>query len=191
MGNREDLLAGAKKCLYEKGYARTTARDIVAASGVGLASIGYHFGSKEALLSEAVMESFEEWGDELRDLLADTARAEPVNLDAAWERVSGFFVSHRPLLLAGIEAFAQANRVPGLREQLAEAYERARMNLALPLRLETAGVSDEKAERAVGSFHLAVISGLGLQWLLDPEGSPSGAELAQAMRLFVKAADAG
>ncbi|MCX5341730.1 TetR/AcrR family transcriptional regulator [Streptomyces atratus] len=191
MGNREDLLAGAKKCLYEKGYARTTARDIVAASGVGLASIGYHFGSKEALLSEAVMEAFEEWGDELRELLADTTRAEPASLDAAWERVSGFFVSHRPLLLAGIEAFAQANRVPGLREQLAEAYERARMNLALPLRPETAGASDEKAERAVGSFHLAVISGLGLQWLLDPEGSPSGAELAQAMRLFVKAADAG
>ena len=34
MGNREDLLAGAQRCLYEKGYARTTARDIASASGV-------------------------------------------------------------------------------------------------------------------------------------------------------------
>ena len=34
MGNREDLLAGAKKCLYEKGYARTTARDIASAADV-------------------------------------------------------------------------------------------------------------------------------------------------------------
>ena len=33
MGNREDLLAGAKKCLYEKGYARTTARDIAPRPG--------------------------------------------------------------------------------------------------------------------------------------------------------------
>ena len=33
MGNREDLLAAAKRCLYEKGYAHTTARDIAAASG--------------------------------------------------------------------------------------------------------------------------------------------------------------
>ena len=41
MGHREDLLEGAKRCLYEKGYARTTARDIVAASGTNLASIGY------------------------------------------------------------------------------------------------------------------------------------------------------
>ena len=33
MGHREDLLAGAVRCLREKGYGRTTARDIVAASG--------------------------------------------------------------------------------------------------------------------------------------------------------------
>ena len=28
MGNREALLEGAKRCLLEKGYSRTTARDI-------------------------------------------------------------------------------------------------------------------------------------------------------------------
>ena len=53
MGNREDLLAGAKRCLYEKGYASTTARDIATASGTSLAAIGYHFGSKEALMNQA------------------------------------------------------------------------------------------------------------------------------------------
>ncbi|NHW87893.1 helix-turn-helix transcriptional regulator, partial [Escherichia coli] len=46
MGHRERLLAGARNCLYERGYTRTTARDIVAASDTNLASIGYHFGSK-------------------------------------------------------------------------------------------------------------------------------------------------
>ncbi|MGH3648185.1 MAG: TetR/AcrR family transcriptional regulator, partial [Micromonosporaceae bacterium] len=51
MGNREALLEGAKRCFHEKGYARTTARDIAQASGVSLAAIGYHFGSKEALMN--------------------------------------------------------------------------------------------------------------------------------------------
>src|SRR6185295_1229331 len=51
MGHREDLLAGAVRCLREKGYAHTTARDIVAASGTNLASIGYHYGSTRALLN--------------------------------------------------------------------------------------------------------------------------------------------
>ena len=53
MGHREDLLEGAKRCLLEKGFARTTARDIVKESGTNLASIGYHYGSKDALLAQA------------------------------------------------------------------------------------------------------------------------------------------
>ncbi|MGH3910201.1 MAG: TetR/AcrR family transcriptional regulator, partial [Pseudonocardiaceae bacterium] len=69
MGNREALLAGAKQCLYEKGYGRTTARDIAAASGVSLAAIGYHFGSKEALLNAALMQATMEWGEELERAL--------------------------------------------------------------------------------------------------------------------------
>ncbi|MER5738772.1 TetR/AcrR family transcriptional regulator [Streptomyces sp. NPDC002262] len=184
MGNREDLLVGAKKCLYERGYARTTARDIVAASGANLASIGYHFGSKEALLSAAVIEAFEEWGQELRRILEEAA--DPT-VDAAWERVTEFFVTHRPLLLASVEAFAQADRVPGLREQLAEMYERARVALAAPLAAHLGDTATDRTMWLVGSFHLALVSGLGLQWLLDPEKAPSGEELAEAMRVFTGA----
>ena len=36
MGHREDLLTAARQCLEDKGYARTTARDLVAASGTNL-----------------------------------------------------------------------------------------------------------------------------------------------------------
>ena len=52
MGQREDLLTAAKKLLVEKGYHRTTARDIAAASGAHLGSIGYHYGSKDALMND-------------------------------------------------------------------------------------------------------------------------------------------
>ena len=61
MGNREALLEGAKRCLLEKGYAKTTARDIADAAGVSLAAIGYHYGSKESLLEQAFMVAMEEW----------------------------------------------------------------------------------------------------------------------------------
>ncbi|MEU3502787.1 helix-turn-helix domain-containing protein, partial [Streptomyces hundungensis] len=53
MGHREDLLEGAKRCLLDKGFVRTTSRDIVKESGTNLASIGYHYGSKDGLLAEA------------------------------------------------------------------------------------------------------------------------------------------
>jgi len=52
--HRDQLVKGAIKCLQTKGYAHTTARDIAAASGANLASIGYHFGSTQALLNTAV-----------------------------------------------------------------------------------------------------------------------------------------
>ena len=68
MGHREALLEGARTCLEEKGYARTTARDIVAASGTNLASIGYHFGSKESLLNEAIGQAFEEGADRVTEV---------------------------------------------------------------------------------------------------------------------------
>ncbi|MGC4937014.1 TetR/AcrR family transcriptional regulator [Kribbella sp. DT2] len=74
MGNREALIEGAKTCLREKGYTRTTARDIATAAGVSLAAIGYHFGSKDALLNEAMRQALGEWGDELaRTMSADPA----------------------------------------------------------------------------------------------------------------------
>ena len=65
MGHRERLLAGAKRCLYERGYSRTTARDMVEAAGTNVASIGYHSGWKEALLNAATMEAGGEGGEEV------------------------------------------------------------------------------------------------------------------------------
>ena len=46
-------------------------------------------------------------------------------LVAMWTRVTKSFQSHRPLLVVGIEAFAQAEHAPELRKQLADDNERA------------------------------------------------------------------
>src|SRR3989440_1136501 len=127
MGHREALLAGARQCLEEKGYARTTARDLVAASGTNLASIGYHFGSKEALLNEAIGEAFEEWTDHLLELAVETAPDSALEQTATSLRAMvDEFASHRNLLLAFVEAVAQAERSPALRAQLASQYARNR-----------------------------------------------------------------
>ena len=64
MGHREDLLEGAKRCLYEKGYAYYSTRH-----RCGLrhqpGPIGYHYGSTEALLQAAMIRAIEEWGEKL------------------------------------------------------------------------------------------------------------------------------
>jgi AcrR family transcriptional regulator len=184
MGHREKLLAGAKQCLYERGYSRTTARDIVEASGTNLASIGYHFGSKEALLNAAMMEAVGEWGEELeRIVLADVVDqgADPMErFEAIWARVIESFAAHRPALIASFEAFVQAEHSPELREQMAAGHEEVRMWLAALFR-RIGSTAGEGSERAVGSFYLALLNGLMVQWLLDPDRAPSGRDMTEAL----------
>ncbi|WKU05012.1 TetR/AcrR family transcriptional regulator [Micromonospora sp. HUAS LYJ1] len=188
MGHRERLLAGARVCLYERGYTRTTARDIVAASNTNLASIGYHFGSKEALLTAALVQAFEEWGVEIDRVLRDGTQPDLMDrLESMWTGLVESFGSHRPLWVAGIEAFALAEHLPVLREQLAESYSRARPALAAFV-IQNGGENvSEETRKAVGSFLLALMTGLTVQRLLDPEAAPSGKELAAALRLIIGA----
>ena len=184
MGNREALLKAAKRCLYEKGYAATTARDIAAASGVSLAAIGYHFGSKEALLNEARMQALEEWYAELgRTLAADTGPdATPLErFEAIWTRVIELFAAHRPLWAVSFEMLAQVDHAPEVRKVVADAQEQARLGLA-SLFHQLEPTADERSASAVGSFYLALLPGVMAQWLIDPEHAPSARDLTDALR---------
>jgi AcrR family transcriptional regulator len=184
VGHREDLLAGARRCLEKRGYARTTARDLVAESGTNLASIGYHFGSKEALLNEAIGESFQEWAERVRELaLAIEPVGEPMSmLAASWDAMHTSFAEYRGLAVAFTEALAQAERQPGLRAQLAAIYEQTRESVAAMIS-EVLGVPPGPQARALATFQIVVCDGLLVQWLLDPDAAPSGAELTGALRL--------
>jgi AcrR family transcriptional regulator len=184
MGNREDLLAGARRCLYEKGYAHTTARDIAAASGTSLAAIGYHFRSTKALLNEALIEATKEWGEELERAL-DVEVAPDAGLlerfEAVWTRVIASFTTHRQLWATQLEVVTQIEQTPELREQLAEGLEQARLGLAELIQRIDPG---DPAAKLVGSFYRALLTGVLVQWLIDPEHAPSGRDLAEALRVI-------
>jgi len=193
MGNREDLLAGAKRCLFEKGYARTTARDIAAASGVSLAAIGYHFGSKEALLNAARIEAIGEWWDELARTLAADADldASPMErFEAIWTRVVESFATQRMVWVASFELLTQVDQAPEVRTVIADAQERARLGLASLFHRIDPTLDKQKAW-AVGSFYLALLPGVMAQWLIDPQHAPSGRDLAEALRTIVADVGAG
>jgi AcrR family transcriptional regulator len=183
MGNREALLEGANKCLSDKGYARTTARDIAAAAGVSLAAIGYHFGTTEALLDEAVFAGIGQWAEELGRLLAEQAGNDGTVLEkfeAVWTRVIQSFAAHRGVLAASYEIMVRAEEVPEVRRRLAAAMEGARIALAELFTDVDAQAEPERA-RQVGSFYYAILSGLMTQWLVDPDSAPSGSDLATAL----------
>ncbi|MFJ2777401.1 TetR/AcrR family transcriptional regulator [Kitasatospora sp. NPDC087315] len=185
MGNREELMAGAKRCLYEKGYGRTTARDIASASGVSLAAIGYHFGSKEALLNAALIEAVGEWGGGLAKVVAV---ADQVSGDAeerfvaVWEGVKEAFAEHRGLWAAQFEAIAQTGHAPELEKALADSQKEGRLGLAA-LFQGLPEVPDTEEELARGMFYQALLAGMAAQWLAAPEQAPTGRDFLRGLRL--------
>lgn len=182
MSNRDDLLAAAKRCLREKGFARTTARDLAAASGVSLAAIGYHFGSKEALLSQAMIEATGEWVDALEAVLATelSERTPPAErFERIWTRILERAMADRPLWAANFEVSPHIDALPEVRAVMAETQERAREGLAA-LFLGRPPVT--AADRAVGAFHYALMTGVIAQWLIDPDRAPTAAELVEALK---------
>lgn len=185
MGNRDALLLAAKKCLLEKGYNRTTARDIASAAGVSLAAIGYHFSSKDALLTEALLLAFGEWDQDLKRALhaSVSSNVTPAErFEATWSKLIATFETHRSLWIANFEIFTQMVSQPVAREFLASNLQAARTGLAaMFLNQEENTISDHTA-RTIGTFHHVVLSGLILQWLIDPASALSAKDLTEALR---------
>lgn len=182
MSQREDLIEGAKQCIADKGYARTTARDITAVSGANLASIGYYFGSKEALLNTAVLESFDEWGEAVEEAMRDLPDDPPLT---RLERFLEGYVDSLPLrratLAASVQAMAQAQHTEDIRRQIAASHEDGVASLAaLVLNVSPEDLAAE--DRAVGSVALALLNGVALLWYINPDATPGAAELAAVIR---------
>lgn len=189
VGNREDLLAAAKKCLLEKGYDRTTVRDIAQEANVSMAAIGYHYGSREALLNEALFRTLDDWGDSVGRAVAPdpTVPDTPVaQFESRLGRLFESFTADRQIWLASVEAFLQAQRSPELRAQMAAGQEEGRRGLASM----ATGIPEEdipeSAVRTVGAVEMAMISGLMIQWLMDETAAPTPGEVLTGLRKLLE-----
>ncbi|KUJ64588.1 TetR family transcriptional regulator [Streptomyces albus subsp. albus] len=185
MGHREDLLAGAKRCLLEKGWSRTTARDIVAASGANLASIGYHYGSKDALMRAALFASMEDWGDDLQEALKDRLDPSATLLERfgeGWDRMLELFTKHRAVWQAQMEAALQAQHDPELREAFGQAQPEGRKGLVSLFTGVDEEEVDEETAKVLGSFYMTLVSGMAVQMTLNPGLTPGSSDLMEAIR---------
>lgn len=182
MGHREQLLTAARQLLEDKGYAHITARDLVAASGTNLASIGYHFGSKAGLLNAALGLVFEEWTTQLADIaMADPDVSPIARAHLTWAALLENLTGRRALLVSFMEAMAQADRDPELRSQLAQMYQRTRTRVAAIVSTALNAPPEDPRCTAVASWVMAVCDGLSMQWLLDPANAPAGQDLLRGL----------
>jgi AcrR family transcriptional regulator len=184
MSHRDALLEAARQLILEKGFAATTARDLVAASDTNLGSIGYHFGSREALLNEAIGELFDEWTELLGGAAFSEQDAPPLaRVTASWKTTLATLDEHHALIRAFIEALAHAERSPEFREQMRDHYRRSQRTVA---RLVEAALGPDAAAKGadpmvVALFLIAVFDGLAIQSRIAPEDTPTGDQLVDAL----------
>ncbi|MCX4814058.1 TetR/AcrR family transcriptional regulator [Streptomyces sp. NBC_01239] len=190
MGHREDLLEGAKRCLLAKGFARTTARDIVKESGTNLASIGYHYGSKDALLAQAYVSLIENTSDAFEGRDGDPAaviEGEPGSLERfrwVWSNIVA--TMREPGSMWRLSMEVMTLELPEVREHLSAAQrEGGRGLVALLMGVPEEEVTDETAD-TLGRFYLTLMTGLIAQWTFDPKTAPDGEALTEGLRQVVE-----
>ena len=55
---RDEIIAEAKRQLFENGYAKTTIRSVAGAIGIGMGTIYNYFSSKDMLISSFILEDW-------------------------------------------------------------------------------------------------------------------------------------
>ncbi|MGN6240163.1 MAG: TetR/AcrR family transcriptional regulator [Cellulosimicrobium cellulans] len=190
MGNREDLLAGARQVIVERGVAKATAREIASAAGVSLAAIGYHFGSKDRLITEALLESLGSGiGDSMEAVVQETASLPLLEGFAAlWNRMPEVFAAHREALLASLENSVRVLRDGEASRELAAATGQGYLGILEHLRAARPELSGDDLA-AVARLDFVLVQSLGILWLLSPDAVPSGDELARAVAVIARQAD--
>ena len=183
-GSKERLLRGALQCITQQGYAATSSREIARAAEANVASINYHFGSKQALVNAALGECFGRWNERLENAFAAAAGLPARDQLAAILRAAiDSFAELRPAVHACIESYAPALRSEELRTQLAAGYADVRESAVRQARrhITEFGVAAPAKPEAVASVLMAVCDGLMLQWIADPEATPNAEETLAAL----------
>jgi AcrR family transcriptional regulator len=187
MGHREDLLEGAKRCLLAKGFVRTTARDIVKESGTNLASIGYHYGSKDALLAQAYIELVEGISDAFEG--EGEIRGEPGSIERfteVWSNIIGTMRDPGSLWRLSMEIVVMGDQLPDVRDHLARAQREGARGIVT---LFHGGREEDVPEETVdtlGYFYLTLMMGLMAQWTFDPKSAPEADQLAEGLRKMIE-----
>ncbi|MEU4313919.1 helix-turn-helix domain-containing protein [Nocardia sp. NPDC024068] len=184
MGNREALLAGARKALLERGLAKVTARDIATAAGVSLAAIGYHFGSKDRLITEALAEATGQGlGDVFDDRLREAAdgRSLPESVAPTWNGMLDVIRANKEDLLLSLENAVRVARSEDSQQFIAEAMDSGVNELAQILQAVDPALTGTDAH-AVAKLYFTLLQGMTLLWFMAPAADLiDGDDLARAV----------
>ncbi|MGH2963612.1 MAG: TetR/AcrR family transcriptional regulator [Solirubrobacterales bacterium] len=180
--NRSNLVEGTLRCLERMPPERVTARTIAQESGANLASIAYHFGTKDNLVTEAVIEGLDRWLADIAAGLDDLPSQEPsARFRRAAEVIETSRRRHTGLARNFVGALAKAQHDSRIRDLLAAGFRRTRLNVASIL-----GLGGDRAGEDAAGLVVALFDGLLFQALLDPALAVAGERMERAQARLLR-----
>ncbi|MFD0431927.1 TetR family transcriptional regulator C-terminal domain-containing protein [Streptomyces zhihengii] len=108
--------------------------------------------------------------------------ADDADLGALWRRLIEAFTGNQTFWIANLETVLRAQRDPELRSQVAEGLRQGRSGMAREVTGTPEAELTEETVRTLGSVQLALVSGLMMQHLTDPESAPTADEVLAGLR---------
>lgn len=184
------LVAATRRCIARDGLAATTSRSITAEAGANLGAITYHFGSKDRLVAESLLQGF-------REMLAPAMALLDSDGDAALrtlEIVQTLLVTldeRRDDAVAYVQALAHAPMAVDLQQGIIGLWSELRGMIAADMtHLQRQGIVGEWVEpTAMSGVLLAVANGMLVQAVVDPEGPAVADVAAQFATLLLRSRD--
>ncbi len=185
---RDSLVHATRECVRRSGIAGTTSRQIAATADVNLGSITYYFGSKDALVAEALFGELEGRLAAVLDALDSEQPAATRLLNAVQQVVVEFEQSaddvpvYLNALMLGTEEGPMAERAA---ELLADV--RTRLAHVIEILVAEGVVSNWVSPDAMAALIIAAANGMALQTRLEPQGADMASMAGQLAGLLLAA----
>jgi TetR/AcrR family transcriptional regulator, cholesterol catabolism regulator len=173
---RAQILERAAHLFGERGYERTSIRDIASAVGMLPGSVYYHFASKEALLAAVYTAAIDQAIDAIQ--AATACHTDP------WDRLEAAAVAHLGILVGGGSIAVVIADRPNLPETARADLIRQRHRYELVFR-DLVAALDLPIGVQASSFRLALLG--ALNWALTwyrPDGDPPEAVARSLFAVF-------
>lgn len=175
---RARLLEATRRCIAVNGLAGTTSREITSTASANLAAITYHFGSKEELVAQALLEGLRDWLQPALDVLTSDEDP-PTRAALAIQALLQSFEDQRRDAPGYLQALVEAPRIEPLHAGVIGLWSDLRSLLADQIReMQQTGELDVwVSPEAMAGVIVAIANGLVLQVTVDP-GGPSLTDMA-------------
>lgn len=173
----------------DRGLHAASSRAITDAAGVNLASITYHFGSKDQLIARSLIEQIRRWLQPSLDALADADLDPTQRLLRAVLLLNETFATARSDSAVLLDTLSAARHLPTLHEEFQTLLSELRQQLAGHLADPSFGLPEWVRPDVYAGLLVAIGTGIAVTATLDADG-PTPADMTSQLAITLLAARA-